>query len=161
MNSDLSQLGNNIYSSEQEILVAVDSIIFGVQGNSLHLLLFKREVEPLAGEWSLIGSFIKPDEGVNQAARRVLQELTGLEDVFMKQFHCFGDLTRDPGGRVISIAYWSLIRIDQNNRSFDAKNHKAKWVPFSEIPTLVLDHGEMVKAAIHELREQARFHPIG
>lgn len=156
---NLSQ--NKSYQSAEGILVAVDSIIFGVRENKLNLLIFEREVEPLAGNWSLIGSFVGKGEDVDKAANRILKDLTGLENIFMEQLHSFGNVHRDPGGRVLSIAYWSLIRIDQNNLKISAKNHRAKWVPLSDLPDLVLDHNQMVEKAIKHLREQARFHPVG
>ncbi|GAB3336035.1 NUDIX domain-containing protein [Marivirga atlantica] len=149
------------YTNAAPILAAVDCIIFGVQENELQLLVFKREVEPLSGQWSLIGDFIKKDESVAVAARRVLEEVTGFNDIYMKQLHLFGELNRDPGDRVLSVAYWSLIRIDQVHQSFKARNHESKWVSFNKIPDLVLDHNEMVNMAIQTLREKARFHPIG
>jgi len=149
------------YQSAEGLLVAIDSIIFGVRENKLNLLIFEREVEPLAGNWSLIGSFVGKDEDVDNAANRILKDLTGLENVFMEQLHCFGNVHRDPGARVLSIAYWSFIRIDQNNLQISAKDHRAKWVPLNEVPPLVLDHNQMVEKAIKNLREQARFHPVG
>lgn len=149
------------YDNVEPILIAVDCIIFGVQDNNLMLLIFKREVEPLAGEWSLLGSFVRQNEAVSSAAERILTELTGLTDVYMEQLHCFGDLDRDTGGRVISVAYWSLIKVDQNHLEFNVENHEAKWVSIDEIPELILDHTDMVNMAINHLRERAKFHPIG
>lgn len=149
------------YSNAQPILVAVDCIIFGVKNNELQLLIFKREVEPLAGQWSLIGDFVQEGEPADQAAGRILAELTGLKDIYMEQLHCFTKPDRDPGGRVISLAYWSLIRIDQFGLDFKIENHESKWIPFNKIPPLILDHSEMVEKAITSLREKARFHPIG
>lgn len=149
------------YQNGVPLLVAVDSIIFGVDGNQLKLLVFKREVEPLAGQWSLLGSFVSKEESVNEAAQRVLEELTGLKNLFMQQLHCFGDIDRDPGDRVISIAYWSLIRVDQQDRTFTFKNHEAMWVAADDFPSLILDHSRMVKMAIENLQEKARFHPVG
>lgn len=151
----------NKYDSDEPILVAVDCIVFGVEGNQLKLLIFKREVEPHAGEWSLLGSFVKPDEDVSAAAKRVLKELTNLKDIYMEQLRCYGNINRDSGGRVISIAYWSLIKADQDLHELGIKNHIAKWVPFNEVPNLVLDHSQMVNDAIEHLREKARFHPVG
>lgn len=152
---------SNLYDHAQPVLAAVDCIVFGVEDNQLKLLVFKREVEPLAGQWSLLGSFLRADEDVGSAAKRVLKELTNLEDIYMEQLHCYGNVDRDPGGRVLSIAYWSLIRVDQNHKEFHIKNHMAKWVPFDQVPELVLDHGKMVSDAIEHLRERARFYPIG
>lgn len=149
------------YEDVKPLLAAVDCIIFGVQDNKLKLLIFKREVEPLAGCLSLLGSFVKIEESVEEAAERILFELTGLEDIYMEQLHCYGAVDRDPGGRVISIAYWSLIRVDQNHLEFNVRTHEAKWISIDRIPELVLDHRQMVEMAISNLREKARFRPIG
>ncbi|WP_236025591.1 NUDIX hydrolase [Algoriphagus oliviformis] len=150
-----------LYENVRPLLIAVDCIIFGVQDTELKLLIFKREVEPLAGAWSLLGSFVNRDESVDTAAERILFELTGLEDIYMEQLHCYGALDRDPGGRVVSIAYWSLIRVDQNHLEFNVRSHEAKWVSLDKIPDLVLDHRDMVERAIANLREKARFKPVG
>ena len=149
------------YEHGRPILIAVDCIIFGVQENMLKLLIFKREVEPFAGQWSLLGSFVDPDESVSAAAERVLFELTGLQDIYMEQLNCFGAVDRDAGARVISVAHWSLIRVDQNHLEFSVRNHEAKWISIDEVPELVLDHRDMVMMAIERLQERAKFHPIG
>lgn len=149
------------YNSKDKFLLAVDCIVFGVSENKLRLLIFEREVEPLAGEWSLLGSFIYASESTRDAAHRVLLELTGLDNIYMEQLHCFGEPQRDPGGRVISVAYWSLIKINQNDREFNVDNHRARWVSIDEMPELILDHGKMVTMAIGRLRERAKFHPVG
>lgn len=146
--------GNKFY-------LAVDNIIFGFKDDALHLLLFKREVTPGAGEWSLIGAFVNIQENVDDAAERVLFELTGLKNLFMEQLHCFGDADRDPGGRVISVAYWSLIKVNINELELNIENHIAKWFKLDEVPSLIFDHSEMVSMAITKLRERARFYPVG
>jgi ADP-ribose pyrophosphatase YjhB (NUDIX family) len=157
----MNYIENKQYQHGSPILVAVDCIIFGVQDNQLKLLIFKREVEPLAGQLSLLGSFVESDESVAKAAERVLYELTGFQDIYMEQLHTFGDVARDPGARVISVAYWSLIRVDQNHLEFSARNHEAKWISIDEIPQLIFDHGDMVNMAVAGLQERARFHPVG
>ncbi len=157
----MKYLSQHNYEDIKPILTAVDCIIFGVQGNKLKLLIFKREVEPLAGEWSLLGAFVKADESSDEAAARILHELSGLKGIYMEQLRTFSSTDRDPGGRVISIAYWSLIRVDQTHLEFNIRNHEAKWVSIDEVPGLVLDHKEMVNLAIKNIRERAKFHPVG
>ena len=149
------------YEDVKPLLIAVDCIIFGVQEAALKLLVFKREVEPLAGSLSLLGSFVRIEESVDEAAERILLELTGLEDIYMEQLHCYGRVDRDPGGRVVAVAYWSLIRVDQNYLEFNVRSHEAKWISIDRIPELVLDHRGMAEKAISNLRERARFRPIG
>lgn len=149
------------YNIKDRFLFAVDCIVFGVEENKLRLLVFEREVEPLAGEWSLLGSFVNLSESISNAASRILLELTGLDNIYMEQLHCFGEPGRDPGGSVVSVAYWSLIKINQSDIDFNIDNHKARWVGVDEMPDLILDHGDMVAMAINRLRERARFYPVG
>lgn len=148
------------YTGNDKHLVAVDCIIFGFQNGVLKLLLLKRKVEPLKGQWSLIGSFVKPDENLDDAAKRILKESTGLEDVFMEQMYCFGDVDRDPGDRVISMAYNALIRLEESDE-VKVEAFGAKWVPVDQVPNLVIDHDRMMKMALAHLQNKVRFYPIG
>lgn len=140
--------------------VATDCIIFGFEAGRLQLLVFRRRVDPLIGEWSLIGSFVQLDEDVTSAARRVLYEITGLERVFMEQLKTYGSATRDPGYRCISIAQYALIKIGEQDRQL-AERHGAHWFDISQVPDLVLDHNQMVSEALQELKRKARYRPIG
>lgn len=152
---------SNSYQNKEPILLAVDCIIFGFDHEGLKLLVFKREFEPLAGHWSLIGSFVDKDKTVEEAAYKVLREITGLDSLFMEQLHAFSKVDRDKGDRVVSIAFWSLIKLNEDNKELAIQGHEAKWVDFKEVPELVLDHNEMVEIALKQLRERARFRPIG
>lgn len=93
---------NNYYSSNPKLYVGIDCIIFGFNEGELNLLLLKRNFEPAMGEWSLMGGFVQESESVDDAAKRVLNELTGLKDVYMEQVGAFGAIDRDPGERVVS-----------------------------------------------------------
>ncbi|MFT7033506.1 MAG: 8-oxo-dGTP diphosphatase [Cyclobacteriaceae bacterium] len=146
------------YPEENKILLAVDCVIFGYKDGELQLLIFRREVEPLAGEWSLIGSIIDKNEDLNEAPKRILQEITGLKKVFLEQLHSFGDQNRDTGARVVSVVYWSLI---QSTDKINVENHTAQWVPINKVPKLVLDHNKMVDLAIQKMQEHVRYRPIG
>jgi len=112
------------------------------------------------GEWSLIGSFVKIDEDADEAAKRVLTEITGLENVFMEELRTYGKADRDPGYRCISIAQYALIRIEDYDKELVEK-HGAIWYDLNEIPNLVLDHNQMVQDALGRLRRKARYQPIG
>ena len=101
----------NKYQSHDRILLAVDCIIFGFDGKQLQALFIKRGLEPELGKWSLMGGFVNMNESVDNAASRVLNQLTGLSDIYMEQLHCFGDVARDTAGRVVSVAYFALINI--------------------------------------------------
>ncbi len=152
----------DFYSDYPKILVAVDSIIFGFNENEydLKLLLLKRRFAPEKGNWSLMGGFVAPEESLESAAKRIVKQLTGLDDVYMEQLYAFGDVNRDAGGRIISVAYFSLIKINEHDSEL-VKNHGATWVSVSELPDLIFDHGEMVKKALRKLRIRARTQPIG
>ncbi len=152
----------NYYSHHPKLLVAVDSIIFGFNENEhdLKLLLLKRNFQPEEGNWSLMGGFVSTDENLDDAAKRIVTQLTGLNDVYMEQLYTFGDINRDSGGRIISVAYFSLIKINEHDSKL-VKDHGASWVPLSQLPVLIFDHNEMVQKALRKLRIRARTQPIG
>jgi len=132
-------------------LVSVDCIIFGYEDGVLKLLLFKRKIEPAAGQWSLVGGWVNPEESLENAATRVLKGITGLTDIYMEQVKVFSDPKRDPGGQVISTAFYALIPIDQHDKCL-VEEHGAYWVAVDKLPKLIFDHDEMVKEAFSKLR---------
>ncbi len=148
------------YKSESKIYVSVDCVIFGFHQDRLNLLLLQRKMEPAKGLWSLMGGFVRPDESVDEAAKRVLAELTGLENVYMEQVHTFGAVERDPGERVISVVYYALINIDEYDRDL-VHQHNAHWVAVDNIPSLIFDHEEMVWLAREQMKYKAGRTPIG
>jgi 8-oxo-dGTP diphosphatase len=151
---------SSFYLDAAPILVAVDCIIFGFDRDGLKLLLFRRKIEPFKNEWSVIGSFVKPEEAVDAAAIRVLGEHTGLNNIFMEPLGCYGEVDRDPGARVISQAYFALIRLGEEE-THTAENHQARWFKLGSVPPLMLDHNQMVADALEKLRRKARYRPIG
>ncbi len=153
-------MGRIEYKSHDRFLLAVDCIIFGFDGNGLKALLVRRALEPEIGKWSLMGGFAKNDESVDQAAERILFTLTGLEKIYMEQLHCFGDIGRDPGGRVVSVAYFALIKIDESSAEL-LETHYAKWVDLRNLPALVFDHKQMIRLAKERLQQKVSNHPIG
>ena len=159
-NSGINKM--DFYSKYPKLLVAVDSIIFGFNENDreLKLLLLKRNFEPEKGKWSLMGGFLDPDESLDDAAQRIVSQLTGLDDVYMEQLFAFGDVHRDAGGRIVSVAYFSLIKINEHDSKL-VKEHGAFWIRLSELPKLIFDHNEMVEKALRKLRIRARTQPIG
>ena len=148
------------YKSNDKILVAVDCIIFGFDGGALKALLIKRSLQPEKGKWSLMGGFVNQDESTDEAATRVLRQLTGIENIYMEQLYCFSDVNRDTAGRVISIAYFALINIADYNEQLQ-NEHEARWFPLDKVPTLVFDHKEMVATAKERLQSKVANHPIG
>lgn len=150
----------NKYNSQDRLLVAVDCIIFGFDGKELKALLIQRGFEPERGKWSLMGGFVGKDESSDEAAARVLLQLTGLGNVYMEQLHCFSEVDRDTAGRVISIAYFALVNIANYNEQLDP-GHKASWFPLKNVPSLIFDHSKMVELAKDRLKQKVANHPIG
>ena len=150
----------DLYQQKDKMYVATDCIIFGFDTGGLKLLIFKRRVAPLEGECSLIGSFVKLDEDVSAAAERVLEEITGLKDVYMEELRVYGAADRDPGYRCISVGQYALIRLNEYDREL-VEQHGAEWHDVKELPKLVLDHEQMVQDALEKLKQKARFQPIG
>lgn len=148
------------YLGNDKFNIAVDCIIFGFDSEGLKLLLLKRSFEPAKGKWSLMGGFLKSEESLDDAAARVLANLTGLNGVYLEQLAAFGDVNRDPGDRVISAVYFALINIDDSDRALVEK-HNAHWVLFKEAPELIFDHNAMVNRSLKRLRRKAATEPIG
>lgn len=150
------------YHEHEKFHVAVDSIIFGYDegGRELKVLLLKRTFQPAKGQWSLMGGFLKSDESVDEAAKRILHQLTGLSDVYMEQLYTFGEMNRDPGARIVSIAYFALIKIKDSDLEL-VRQHGATWVPISSMPPLIFDHPAMIERALKRLQSRARTQPIG
>jgi 8-oxo-dGTP diphosphatase len=148
------------YAEYTKIFVAVDCIIFGWDDSQLKLLILKRNFEPAKGQNSLIGGFVREKESLDEAARRILYELTGLSDIYLEQLNAYGEIDRDPGERTISVAYFALLKI-QNLDPEHVRKHGAHWVPISKLPKLIFDHNLMVQKAIRRLRRRAKSEPTG
>lgn len=139
--------------------VTTDCAIFGFDGTRLNILLVERGIEPFKGRWALPGGFLRMDETALMGAKRELYEETGLKNAYIHQFHTFTDPNRDPRERVITIAYYALVRISEVKGGDDAA--KAQWFPLNEIPSLAFDHDRILRQASAELRKQIHFEPIG
>jgi len=148
------------YTNHDRLLVAVDCIIFGFDGQELKALLIKRGFEPEIGKWSLMGGFVSENESTDEAAIRVLHQLTGMTNIYMEQLYCFSDVNRDPAGRVISVAYYALINIADYSEQLQLE-HEARWFPLAQIPKLIFDHNEMLQKAKVRLQEKVTNHPVG
>lgn len=148
------------YKNNPKFFVGIDCIIFGLEKEQLSLLLLQRNFEPAKGQWSLMGGFVQENESTDDAAKRVLYELTGLKDVYMEHIGAFGEINRDPGERVISLAYYALINTNKYDREL-VQQHNAYWVNIDEIPDLIFDHNQMVEKARTAMKEKASTAPIG
>ena len=150
----------NKYKNHDRLLLAVDCIIFGFDGKQMKALLIKRGFEPEKGKWSLMGGFVSKDENVDSAATRILEQLTGLKNIYMEQLFCFGNTDRDSAGRVVSVAYFALINIIEYSEQLSA-NHEAHWFPLDKLPALIFDHKRMVQEAKERLQQKVANHPVG
>jgi 8-oxo-dGTP diphosphatase len=139
--------------------VATDCVIFGFDGIKLHVLLIERGAEPYKGMWAFPGGFLKMEEDAEQGALRELKEETNLTAKYIEQFYTFSDPHRDPRERIISIAYYALVKIQEVQGGDDAA--KAQWFAIDEIPRLAFDHDRILRKAMEKLRERIHFQPIG
>lgn len=139
--------------------VTTDCVIFGYDGKELKVLLIERGIEPFKGCWAFPGGFLNMDEDALAGARRELKEETGLEDAFIEQFHTFSEPGRDPRGRVITIAHYALVKIQEVEGGDDAA--QARWFPIGEAPPLAFDHDRILRMAMSRLKERIHFEPVG
>ena len=139
--------------------VTTDCVIFGYDGKELKVLLIERGIEPFKGCWAFPGGFLNMDEDALAGARRELKEETGLEDAFIEQFHTFSEPGRDPRGRVITIAHYALVKIQEVEGGDDAA--QARWFPIGEVPPLAFDHDRILRMAMSRLKEKIHFEPVG
>ena len=114
------------YRGHSKFLLAVDCVIFGYEDEELKLLLYPRSFEPVKGMWSLMGGFVREEESCEEAACRILNQTTGLHDIFLEQVSTFSSPDREPYARVISVAYYALIRIQHSDFEL-LLDHGAKW----------------------------------
>ena len=148
------------YGEHSKVWVSVDCIIFGFDEGKLRILIGKRKMDPGRNEWSLYGGFVRHDESIDEAANRVLFDLTGLRNLYMRQVGAFGSVDRDPGERVISIAYYALINVNDYDDRL-RREHSVEWVNIDEIPHLYSDHNEMVRKARKMMQQKLAHEPVG
>lgn len=153
-------LEKQFYGEHPTFHVAVDSIIFGFDQGELKLLIHKRLFEPAKGEWSLFGGFVQSGESLDEAASRILSELTGLKDIYMEELQTYGEVERDPAGRVISVAYYALIPANDFNEASNSE-YGATWVSLKDLPPLIMDHSLMVEKGLRRLKRRAASQPLG
>jgi 8-oxo-dGTP diphosphatase len=133
--------------------LTVDCVVFGLDGEDLHVLLIRRAGEPFAGMWALPGGFVDMDETLEQAALRELREETGLERVSIEQLHTFGAIDRDPRGRTVSVVYFALVKKADYKPKADTDASAAAWHPVSKLPPLAFDHDDIIATALRRIRQ--------
>jgi 8-oxo-dGTP diphosphatase len=141
--------------------LAVDCVVFGFDEGELKVLLIERALEPFKGRWALPGGFVRVEETLDDAARRELAEEAGLEDVFLEQLYTFGALGRDPRERVVSVAYYALVKMSAHDTKAATDAADARWFPISKVPKLAFDHANILATALARLKGKVRYQPIG
>ncbi|HEY6229542.1 MAG TPA: NUDIX domain-containing protein [Verrucomicrobiae bacterium] len=141
--------------------LTVDCVVFGFDDEELKVLLIERGLEPFKCKWALPGGFVRVDESLDDAARRELEEEAGLKNVFLEQLYTFGALRRDPRERVVSVAYYSLVKLAAHETKAATDAADARWFPLSKIPKLAFDHAEILGTALARLKGKVRYEPIG
>jgi 8-oxo-dGTP diphosphatase len=140
---------------------SVDNVIFGFDGGDLKILLIQRGAAPYKGKWALPGDLVYPNEDLDTAAERVLEQLTGLRGVYLEQVRTFGAVDRHPLGRVITIAYFSLIKISDYTVTPASFAQSAKWHSVSKVGELAFDHNEILESCLKRLKRKVRTAPVG
>ena len=141
--------------------VTVDAVVFGLDDADLKVLLIQRDGAPFEGRWALPGGFVDMEEGLEDAVRRELEEETGLKRLFLEQLYTFGEPKRDPRERVISVAYYALVKLTDHavRAASDARN--VAWFPVADLPNLAFDHEDVLEVALKRLKGKIRYEPIG
>ena len=141
--------------------ISIDCIIFGLDQRKLKVLFVKRSIEPAKGHWALPGGFVLEQEDLDQSARRTLEDLTGLRELYMEQVHTFGQVNRYPLRRVVTVAYYALINYTLDNLKAGPDASDIHWFDISELPELVFDHQHILDTTLAFLRAKVRTEPIG
>src|SRR5580765_8391757 len=141
--------------------LTVDCVVFGYDEGELKVLLIQRGLEPFRTRWALPGGFVRVEETVDEAARRELSEEAGLRDVFLEQLYTFGALNRDPRERVVSVAYYALVKLAAHETKAATDAADARWFPISKMSKLAFDHADILATALARLKSKVRYQPIG
>ena len=141
--------------------LTVDCVVFGFNEGELKVLLIERGLEPFKGRWALPGGFVRVEETLDAAARRELAEEADLSNVFLEQLYTFGTVDRDPRERVVSVAFYALVKLSEHSAKAATDAANARWFPVSEVPKLAFDHTAILETAMERLKGKVRYQPIG
>ena len=146
---------------DQSIKLTVDAVVFGYDSGNISVLLVKRKFEPFKGSWALPGGYVMDEESLELAVERELKEETGVSINYLEQLYTFGAVNRDPRGRVVSVAYFGLVRPDTFRVSAATDAEEARWFTIETLPDLAFDHATILSMAIDRLRAKITYEPIG
>jgi 8-oxo-dGTP diphosphatase len=141
--------------------LTVDCVVFGLDDKDLKVLLIQRARKPFRGRWALPGGFVGVEEPLDEAARRELEEETGLRDVYLEQLYTFGEPDRDPRERVVTVAYYALVNLRDHHVRAATDARDAAWFAAPDVPALAFDHEKIIETAVARLKEKVRYQPIG
>jgi len=141
--------------------LTVDCVVFGFDEGELKVLLIERGIEPFKGKWALPGGFVRVEETLDEAARRELAEEAGLTNVFLEQLYTFAEVDRDPRERVVSVAYYALVKLADFKTKAATDTADARWFPISKTPKLAFDHADILAIGLARLKGKVRYQPIG
>ncbi len=141
--------------------LTVDCVVFGLDEEDLKVLLIRRALEPFQGRWALPGGFVHMEESLEDAARRELQEEAGIRPGLLEQLYTFGDPGRDPRGRVVSVAYFALVKLSDHRVQAATDARDAAWFSVWDAPRLAFDHAEILTMALQRLKGKVRYQPLG
>lgn len=148
--------------AKSDSIFSIDCVIFGFDGGELKILLIERNEDPFKDWYALPGYMVGQDESLDDAAERILYELTGLRDIYMEQFHTFGEAGRHPEGRVITVAYYAMLRLNGQKELKPVSSYakKAFWHPVSQLPKLAFDHTQIFTKGFLKIRRKITYQPI-
>ena len=141
--------------------LTVDCVVFGYEEELLKVLLIKRDLEPFKNSWALPGGFVRIDETLDEAAIRELKEETAVENIYLEQLYSFGTINRDPRERVVTVAYYALVKLSEHKAKGGTDASEAKWYPILDLPELAFDHTTIIQLAFKRLQGKVRYEPIG
>lgn len=141
--------------------ITVDVVIFSLFEEDLRVLLVKRKTPPFMEHWAIPGGFIRVDESLDAAASRKLAEETGVSGVYTEQLFTFGEVERDPRGRVLTVAYFALVPYDAITHQPGAYEMATGWFPLKELPDLAFDHAQIIDYALQRLRYKLEYTAVG
>ncbi len=145
--------------SINKVALSVDCVIFGFDENKLKVLLIRSDLKKFQSRWSLLGDLVNPDEDLDEAAYRIMKQRTGMVDLYLEQVHAFGKLGRHPGGRVVTVAYYSLINIQHHK--LNILDNELHWHDVSAVKDLAFDHQEIFETCYSRLQKRVQEHPLG
>ena len=143
--------------------LTVDCVVFGldVKEKDLKVMLIQRDIPPFEGKWALPGGFVRMNETLEETALRELKEETGIERVFLEQLYTFGEIGRDPRERIVTVAYYALVNLNEHQIQATTDARDAAWFSVNDLPKPAFDHEKIIQAALTRLKGKVRYEPIG